>query len=211
MRTIFLSAPPSSIRAALDTFAPLLLVAGLHQQAGFTAPGYACSAAQRLIATQHTWRLHLSRVTVHCHPPPHLTSVVLLQAHSSRQIQPPLVVHACTSAQRPLTTGLFFQLIQQHFTQHPPPFRVLLGAYPRYQGANIVTDPALFRLRSALAEAKFTALACSLRAAGRGKLAARLYNGWKVGFVFSAAFWCKATILRLLTSNSTAGSGVLLC
>ena len=114
-----------------------------------------------------------------------------LQARSSRQVQPPLVVHACTSAQWPLTTGRFFQLIQQHFTQHPPPFRVLLGAYPRHQGANIVTDPALFRLRTALAEAKFTGLACALRAAGRGKLAARLYNGWQVGLFWSADVCCK--------------------
>ena len=116
-------------------------------------------------------------------------------------------MHACTSAQRPLTTGLFFQLIQQHFTQHPPPFRVLLGAYPRYEGANIVTDPTLFRLRTALAEAKFTALACALRAAGRGKLAARLYNGWKVVLLFSVA---KQMFARLLSSSSTPGLWVLL-
>ena len=151
--------------------------------------------------------LHRCYVT-HCLP---LPLFPWLQAHSSRQVQPPLVVHACTSAQRPLTTALFFQLIQQHFTQHPPPFRVLLGAYPRYQGANIVTDPALFRLRTSLAEAKFTALACALRAAGRGRLAARLYNGWKVGCSSQLVFVARQIITRLLTSSSTAGSWVLLC
>lgn len=92
----------------------------------------------------------------------------------------PLIVHACTSSQNPLTTGQFFQYIQAFFTAQPPPFRVIVGAYPKYQGHNIVHSKQMLAARSALAEAKFLALCIALKAACRERLANKLYAGWKV-------------------------------
>ena len=90
----------------------------------------------------------------------------------------PLIVHACTSSQNPLTTGQFFQHIQAY---HLPPFRVILGPYPKYQGLNIVSNSRHLRaVRYALAEAKFVVLCGVLRAAGREHLARKLFAGWKV-------------------------------
>lgn len=101
----------------------------------------------------------------------------------------PLVVHACTSSQNALSTGKFFQHIQAHFTAHPPPFRVILGAYPKYQGLNIVRNRQMLAARSALAEAKFVALCAALRLAGRDRLARKLLAGWKVSGVPVCFMW----------------------
>ena len=98
----------------------------------------------------------------------------------SRQAQAS-IVHACTSTQNPLTTEQFFQHIQRYFTHHPPPFRVIVGPYPKYEGLNIVHSIHGMRFRSALAEAKFRALSFVLEAAGKQRLAKKLYAGWKVG------------------------------
>ena len=92
----------------------------------------------------------------------------------------PFIVHACTSSQNSLTTGQFFQHIQAYFTSQPPPFRVIVGAYPKYQGHNIVHSKQMLAARSALAQAKFLALCAALKAAGRQRLANKLYAGWKV-------------------------------
>lgn len=92
----------------------------------------------------------------------------------------PLIVHACTSSQNSLTTGQFFQYVQAYFTSQPPPFRVILGAYPKYQGHNIVHSKQMLAARSALAEAKFVTLCTALKAAGKDRVANKLYAGWKV-------------------------------
>lgn len=97
----------------------------------------------------------------------------------SRWQPQPLIVHACTSSQNPLNTGQFFQHIQSYFTQHPPPFRVILGPYPNYEGWNIVRNRHSMRLRSAMADIKFKMLCFLLEAAGQPRLAKKLYTGWK--------------------------------
>ena len=88
-------------------------------------------------------------------------------------------MHACTSSHNPLNTGQFFQHIQRYFTQHPPPFRVILGPYPKYEGWNIVRSMHSMRLRSAMAEVKFRGLVFVLEAARQQRLAKKLYTGWK--------------------------------
>lgn len=104
----------------------------------------------------------------------------------ARRWQPqPFIVHACTSSQTPLTTGQFFQHIQSYFTQHPPPFRVILGPYPKYEGWNIVRSRHSMRLRSGMADVKFKVMCLALEAAGQQRLAKKLYTGWKA----SAASW----------------------
>lgn len=55
-----------------------------------------------------------------------------------------------------------------------------MGAYPRYESRNIVHSKQMLSARSALAEAKFLALSTALKAAGRERLANKLYAGWKV-------------------------------
>jgi len=89
-------------------------------------------------------------------------------------------VHACTSSQNPLTTGQFFQHVQAYFSSHPPPFRVILGPYPKYQGLNVVSNNHFRAVRYVLAEAKFVVLCGVLRAAGQEHLAKKLFSGWKV-------------------------------
>lgn len=106
------------------------------------------------------------------------TASLGIQGHKARRA--PLIVHACTSSQNFMTTGQFFQHIQAYFTSHPPPFRVILGAYPKYQGRNIVHTKQMLAARSALAEAKFVAICTGLRISGRERLAKKLYAGWKV-------------------------------
>lgn len=89
-------------------------------------------------------------------------------------------MHACTSSQNPLTTGQFLQHVQAYFTCHPPPFRVILGPYPKYQGLNVVNNNHFRAVRFVLAEAKFVVLCGVLRAAGQEHLAKKLFSGWKV-------------------------------
>ena len=58
---------------------------------------------------------------------------------------------------------------------------MILGPYPKYQGFNIVSSSQVRAVRSAMAEVKVVVLCGLLRAAGRGRLAVKLYSGWKVG------------------------------
>ena len=121
----------------------------------------------------------------------------LLQGHIRHR--PPLMVHVCTSSQNPLTTGHFFQHVQTYFSSHPPPFRVILGPYPKYQGFNIVSSSQVRAVRSAMAEAKIVVLCGLLRAAGRERLAKKLYSGWKV----SHAAHCCVTMIEVYTLSGT--------
>ena len=104
--------------------------------------------------------------------------------------QQPLILHACTSSQNPLMTGQFFQHIQEYFTSHPPPLKVILGPYPKYQGLNIVSNRQALLVRSALAEAKFATIGAALRAFGQDRLAKKLVIGWKVGSVCDMGLTC---------------------
>ena len=100
-----------------------------------------------------------------------------------RRSKQPLVIHACTSSQKLLTTGQFFQHIQAYFSAHPPPFRVIMGPYPKYQGWNIVRNDHIRAARSAAAEVKFAAICGVLRAVGQPNLAKKMHSGWKVCMV----------------------------
>ena len=148
----------------------LVMVAGcrlllLESNVTSTACGHACLINLKLWYAPHVPQAQMQRH-------------VVVQGHSRQRH--PLIVHACTSSQNPLTTGQFFQHIQAYFTAHPPPFRVIVGPYPSYRGLNIVSNRQMRAARSAIAEAKFVAICAVLRAAGRERLAKRLFSGWKV-------------------------------
>lgn len=157
--------------------------------AGSPLPGYvgntagSTGAALAIATGIAAWTCHQPSSVFDVVPGDLVSSTILAaaaaitQGHKARRA--PLIVHACTSSQNFMTTGQFFQHIQAYFTSHPPPFRVILGAYPKYQGRNIVHTKQMLAARSALAEAKFVAICTGLRISGRERLAKKLYAGWK--------------------------------
>ncbi|KAL3139076.1 Fatty acyl-CoA reductase 2 [Trebouxia sp. C0010 RCD-2024] len=158
--------------------------------AGTPLPGYvgntagSTGAALAIATGIAAWTCHQPSSVFDVVPGDLVSSTILAaaaaattQGHKARR--PPLIVHACTSSQNFMTTGQFFQHIQAYFTLHPPPFRVILGGYPKYQGGNIVHTKQMLAARSALAEAKFVAICTVLRISGRERLAKKLYAGWK--------------------------------
>ncbi|KAL0047381.1 hypothetical protein WJX82_002034 [Trebouxia sp. C0006] len=158
--------------------------------AGSPLPGYvgntagSTGAALAIATGIAAWTCHQPSSTFDLVPGDIVSSSILAAAAVTAQgcsrHRHPLVVHACTSSQNPITTGQFFQHIQAYFSSHPPPFRVILGPYPKYQGLNIVSNSRHLRVvRYALAEAKFVVLCGVLRAAGREHLAKKLFSGWK--------------------------------
>ncbi|KAA6426508.1 MAG: hypothetical protein FRX49_03618 [Trebouxia sp. A1-2] len=158
--------------------------------AGSPLPGYvgntagSTGAALAIATGIAAWTCHQPSSTFDLVPGDIVSSTILAAAAVTAQgcsrNRHPLIVHACTSSQNPLTTGQFFQQIQAYFSTHPPPFRVILGPYPKYQGLNIVSNSSHLRaVRYILAEAKFVVLCGALRAAGQEHLAKKLFSGWK--------------------------------
>ncbi|KAL0022255.1 hypothetical protein WJX77_010593 [Trebouxia sp. C0004] len=158
--------------------------------AGSPLPGYvgntagSTGAALAIATGIAAWTCHQPSSTFDLVPGDMVSSTILAAAAVTAQgcsrNRHPLIVHACTSSHNPLTTGQFFQHIQEYFSSHPPPFRVILGPYPKYQGLNIVSNSRHLRaVRYALAEAKFVVLCGVLRAAGQEYLAKKLFLGWK--------------------------------